>query len=252
MKQIDFLPSSYHEQSSKRKLKLWRAGVVALIGGTVVSAALYQRYLIKQVDQQLAELEPQHTASAAIMAHLEQVNKELRDAGAQAELYTYIRHPWPRTQIVAALIAPVPDSIKFSDLHIVRESPAHSVGAYSTVNSQAQPSEDDAIPAKRDLEKLRRVFDGSLTVVTVNGTTDEVAGLHEYLEEVRRSRLIDKATIKSIQASNDSDAKLQFAAEFVVRASYGQPGGPVSGDLEAAEASAPVAANQGAPTQDAS
>ena len=228
MKTIDFLPASYGEQSSKRKLKLWRAAVVALIGGAVVSASFYQRYLIWQVEDQLAELEPQYAAAEAVMVQHGDLQQQLQQAVARADLYTYLRHPWPRTQVLAAVVGPLPESVTLSELRMMRDTSGASSATKPAATDESQQGETKNVdPAKRDLEQLRQSIDSSRVVINLTGMTDDLAALHEYLARVRQSKLIHKAEIKSIEAAADlNSAKSQFTAELVVRPGYGQPGGP--------------------------
>ena len=228
MKTIDFLPASYGEQSSKRKLKLWRAAVVALIGGAVISASVYQRYLIWEVEQQLAELEPQYAAAEAVMAEHNDLQQQLQQAVARADLYTYLRHPWPRTQILAAVTEPMPDSVTLSELRMIRDTSGADLATNQAAMGESQQADATKLdPAKRDLARLRQATDSSRLVISLTGLTEDIAALHEYLARVRQSKLIHKAEIKSIEASADpNNARSQFTAELVVRPGYGQPGGP--------------------------
>ena len=43
---------------------------------------------------------------------------------AGAELYTYLRHPWPRTQLFSALLRPLPEEITFLQVQIFRQPAA--------------------------------------------------------------------------------------------------------------------------------
>ena len=101
MKQIDFLPKYYHEQAAKRKTKVWRYAVVILFGSSVAMTAMVQyawkldtRRHSSQIDSMYAEAQTRRQES-------ERLQVEYAEAQQDAELHTYLKSPWPRTQLLA-------------------------------------------------------------------------------------------------------------------------------------------------------
>jgi Tfp pilus assembly protein PilN len=226
--QIDFLPAAYREVSSKRKVSLWRLLVVALFGATIVGTALYQVHLNRDAELQLAGVENQYQGAMAETGRLAETQAKLQPIRATAELLTYLRHPWPRTQILTAVVTPLPEEITLSELHIFREKVQPSVVKEETARPGAEGAAAEKLPpAAIDLQKLREEFDNSRVVVSITGLTQDPAALHVYLAKLNRNHLFTKVTLGTIEASHDADRPGdKFSARLIVRPGYGQPGGP--------------------------
>ena len=91
-------------------------------------------------------------------------------------------------------------------------------------------------PAARDLKRLRDELDHKQTIVTITGTSTESAALYAYLSELDKADLFLKVHPPSIETDKtDHGQTTRFDATLVVRPGYGQPGGPVALEDEAAE-----------------
>ena len=125
MPDIDFLPPEYRQRVRQRQSQSWRIVVAAAMIGLVAAAAMTQHYRWRRVRADLADVTPAYVAAVTMQDRLAEVQKQLEQARACAELYTYLRHPWPRTQLLAAMVRPLPDEISLQQVQIVRE-PADS------------------------------------------------------------------------------------------------------------------------------
>lgn len=240
---VDFLPASYRNQGAKRKTGLWRLVVVALFGALAVFTTAYQRQLKFAAQLEAEHIESLYPAAMARNQALSDLQSQLAAAQVNAELSTYLRHPWPRTQIVAAISRALPDSITLRELNISREIVHKPPVAAPPPGTQAAPTTPASLPAQ-DLERLRAENDESRVVVLIVGTTQDVGSLHEYLGQLAGSRLFQKVELGSIETSaSSSDPSSQFTARLIVRPSYGQPGGP-----ESNVGLATAAPTQGGPT----
>jgi Tfp pilus assembly protein PilN len=225
---IDFLPDVYREAGIQRKNITLRAVVIAAFVSLVGFAVVYQQHLRIVAQEQLAALLPSYEQSQAETKRLAEMQTQLQSVQRQAELYTYLRHPWPRSQILAALTEPLPDEIQLQELSIVREPLATSGG--DAAPPSAKPSEAAAAklnPAQRDLATLRDHWDRTQIVVKLSGQTDDPLALHRYLEELNRIVMfsrVEEGVIESLPG--DSKNQIHFAARVIVRPGYGQPKGP--------------------------
>ena len=111
MTNIDFLPARYKEQHATRRKHAWRLVVVCLFGSSVVLAALFQNTLHRTISAQLEASVQQYGDAESRRAKLTTLQADLRLARHEAELYTYLQHPWPRSQILAAIADPLPEGI---------------------------------------------------------------------------------------------------------------------------------------------
>src|SRR5258706_14981392 len=100
MKNIDFLPEIYRHRRALRHARLWWAGVAVLfslaIGGTAATQWLFRRAIATQI----AMVEPQYAAALQQDAQSAALQVKLAEAEELAGLYLYLRHPWPRTQLL--------------------------------------------------------------------------------------------------------------------------------------------------------
>src|SRR4051794_32813660 len=103
MKNIDFLPPRYRERRHQRRAFAWEIGVVASFGVLIAMTALWQFNQYWRVSGQLAALEGRHQEALATQATHQQLQTRLAEASEAAELYIYLEHPWPRTQVLHAI-----------------------------------------------------------------------------------------------------------------------------------------------------
>src|SRR5437763_1826147 len=106
MQNIDFLPQKSREQTAQRKARRWRMLVVVGFGLVLAVGAYGQQLLRKKAVEQLAQVRAEYDVSTAQAARLAGIETELRRERTKADLATYLRHPWPRTRIIDAAIAP--------------------------------------------------------------------------------------------------------------------------------------------------
>jgi len=233
MQNIDFLPDQYRRKHMERQSQPWHIVVMGAFAALLVVAILTQRHYRHKAEQELAAVLPQYELAMSQSCQLGEISSELQAATTTAELFTYLRHPWPRTQLLARLLAPLPDEITFEKLQIDRELPASSTPIRRRSFSEAEESELAALsPAARDLKRLRDRFDNMETVVRISGTTGESSAVHRYLSALGDAPLFSEAELDRMESLDRGDLNsrgdsLQFEAALVVRPGYGQAGGPV-------------------------
>ena len=139
-----------------------------------------------------------YDAAVSQQNRLADLQKREQAAKAGADLYTYLRHPWPRTQLLTALMAPLPDAITLQQIHILRETPTAGppVAAGPPVDKKTEEEQLKSLtPAQRDLLKLTDRVDRLQTVVILTGTATEVAALHRYIGDLDATDIFDKAEL---------------------------------------------------------
>jgi len=238
MQELDFLPTQYRQKHVQRRSQPWRIVIVAAFI-VLLGTATGVQYLYKQhVEEALAAITEPYDRVVRQAEKMAQVQSRLEATRTAAELYTYLHHPWPRTQLLAALLTPMPDQITFSKLEITYSTPQNQVRTERRSRSErmAEQEEDDKLsPAARDLKRLRDRFDKMVTVVLISGTTAESAALHDYLTELGNSRLFSNAELDWMDdnVDNEGGSTLRFDATVVVRPGYGQPQGPTGPNQDA-------------------
>jgi Tfp pilus assembly protein PilN len=226
MKTIDFLPDIYRQREALRRARVWWGLVVLLFGGTIGAAASAQGLLRHSLHRQLDDLQSQFSTAQDQVRELTELQAQTLKAAQAANLYTYLEHPWPRTQLLAEVVRPLPDSIHLLHIHI-REEELPKVVTPAGPRRPAQPDQD---PAKRpgaeqDLTKLQEEIDLRQTAIELEGRTADVSRLHQYVADVSRSPLIADARMGKLETSSGkSQEETHFSVRLIVRPGYGQRG----------------------------
>jgi len=231
--QLDFLPEQYRQRGQRRRAYIWRGTVGGLFGLFFATTAFLQHNHHASVSAKLAEVEAQYTEAIAHNARFAEVQNQLRVHRTTAQLLTFLRHPWPRTQILAAVVEPLPESITLTEWHIRRDvkqqlaPPAH-------VPPHAQPADGKPAPADHatrranDFKQLLIEHGDARHVVHLTGYATEVTELHEYLARLNANRLFVKVDLNSIEhrpsdSSGDAWAGMHlFTVQATLRGGHGQ------------------------------
>jgi Tfp pilus assembly protein PilN len=226
MKSIDFLPDIYRQRETLRRARWWWAGVAVLFAGAVVASAMAQGWLRHSLHEQLDALAPEFAAAQAQAQELSGLQAQIQRAGHEASLYTFLDSPWPRTQLLAALVAPLPEVIQFTQIRILDEEQARA----ATPAGPRPPTNSDkpaatATPAESDLAVLREEVERRQTAIELDGLAADVPRLHQYVAEIHNSPLIAAVQIKSLAATPAGEpGQTRFTLRLLVRPGYGAKG----------------------------
>jgi hypothetical protein len=253
MKDIDFLPARYREQNAQRRVQLWRVSVLALFVAGVGATAAGQYTFRRAARQHLEAVSPQHSAARAKSEQHTQLQQQLKEVQATTQLYAYLQHPWPRTQIFAEVAERLPPTLTLSELRLLQEAVAVESNEVRRARRPRgregtdEESKEKLPAAVRDLKRLREEHDAARTIVEVSGQTHDIAALHAYLGKLSESPLFARCELSSLEALTegktpaDSTRQSRFKLRLALRPGYGQPGSPT-----VAPASAGVATVAGA------
>lgn len=230
MQPIDFLPREYRDKTSRRSQSPQRWLVLVVVGGLLAASLVSQNVAMRNARRDLADVIPAYQAARKLNDELGQLQSKLHAAQASADLFAYLRHPWPRTQILSAVAADLPSSITFKEVRIAREAVKTTTTQAPNqppIDRQTQEQQLAKLPAStRDLLALREQCDATQTVVILTGFTSDGEALHRHLGRLGRAPLFSKAELRSLDSEGADGKRLRFNACLVVRPGYGQPGGP--------------------------
>jgi hypothetical protein len=215
---------------TQRRKQHSRAVVVSVYFLLLMAAVLVQRSRSAAVEAELAACRASHDQFTQAAQRLGEVQLPLAAARTQADLVAWLSHPWPKTQVLAAVLQSFPDSIVLDELEVHRLS-EQSPTAAALVRDQAragteEKDESKRPAAQRDLNRLRGEFDLRATVVSLAGRTRDVAALHACLGRLAQSGLVAKVELPSIESLEGQLGWSKFSARAVLVPGYGQPGGP--------------------------
>ncbi len=202
----------------------------------IVTSSLFQYDVEANIQEQIDCLTQSYEETKALEEQGHNLKKMLLTTRSDAGLYAYLRHPWPRTQILAAVVESLPDSVMLAQIQIHRESTMSTADIPTHQQRRVDKQKEDIkklLPSQRDIKQLRKVYDTGDTIVSIEGMTTHVGSLHRYLGGLEKSRLIEKAELSSIESLENSDQTdvSQFSARLVVRPGYGQQGGEATADV---------------------
>ena len=230
MSEIDFLPASYRQMTVHRKANVWRLLAGGIFVAMIGFSGVYQHVLHREALVDLAKTGPLYDQADALVQGQTELKRQLQLANDDAELYTYLRHPWPATQVLAAALAPLPDCITLHQIRLFQdEHPSVAVAAAPrTAPPHNKPAESEPA-AKRELRQLRQDNDSRPRMLILSGVTTDSAALQQYLLVLGKNELFVKTELGSLEAdTSDRPGAMHFTARLVVRPGYGQPGGPTT------------------------
>ncbi|MBS0209926.1 MAG: hypothetical protein JSS27_13340 [Planctomycetes bacterium] len=223
IKQIDFLPDRYRQVDVQRHSKWWRMLVLVLFGGAICATQVGQMCQRRQVQAQLDDATLHYQAAQLESQKLANIRQTLVPLRAKAELLTYLRHPWPRSQLLASIAAPLPNDVLLERVRFQREQIRTEPTVAAPPPQPGVAAADMRTPVERDLEKVRDEADQSRIVIYLEGTTRDDASLHNYLSLLTREPLLAENELASLERDQ---AHLRFTVRVLVRPGYGQRRGP--------------------------
>lgn len=230
---IDFLPAHYREQTEQRKGRAWRLSTILLVVLLLPAVSVYQLRIRSQLKRELNIVAAQCVKVDGYRAQLQALDGQRREQEARARLIAYLHFPWPRSQILAAMTASLPQSLTITSVQI-EEISVSAVAPPSVARNphqETQTPEQDLLPGDADLKTLRDKHDQAQVTVIMTGWTTDPSQLHEYLGQLSRNRLFVKAELLSLESPTARQAAAvaqgaQFRAQIMVAPGPGQPGGP--------------------------
>jgi len=225
MKNIDFLPERYHERDLKRKAAIWQYALLLGFGGLLLAATLGQFAIKRSLRASLAELKEPRIHTKLKRGSVELLKQQLGNTEEVAALYTYLRYPWPRTQLLAKITESLPESVFLEAVDILEQPLNRSVLA----SSEARDGGSGATPAASDLAQLRGDHDATQLVVRIRGTVGDTEALNEYVRQLGNVTLFRSVSLNSLQskASRGETPRSEFEVNVTVQPGHGQPGGPI-------------------------
>ncbi|MBC8356506.1 MAG: hypothetical protein H8E66_31380 [Planctomycetes bacterium] len=230
MKNIDFLPERYRERDLKRRAAIWQYALLFGFGGVLLAATIGQFAMKRSLQTSLSELKESRIATNVKRERVKLLKQQLGETDEIAALYTYLRHPWPKTQLIVLITESIPDSVVLEGVEVLDEAPQRSF----LINSETQGRQSAESPAAADLAVLRGDHDSTQLIVRVRGTVDDTAALNGYVQQLSEVPLFRSVSLSSLQAtgspqeqsSRDKSPRSSFELNVIVRPGHGQPGGP--------------------------
>ena len=233
MKKIDFLPARYREGYVARAAVIKRWTIVLGIAVIITPLAIYQYCVHALVVNRFVVVEPEYMQAQAKSQHVAKLEQELALARGEAALLAWLSHPWPRSQVLAQVHAPLPESLRLTGIKLTSEPkvvapPGPSMGrarGRRGPEAEANPADEARPASQKDLLRLLDQVSQNDTVVTLNGVTVSTTELHTYVAMLRTTGMFDKSELKSVESQPGQEhTKAQtFEIRLVLADGHGAP-----------------------------
>jgi Tfp pilus assembly protein PilN len=227
---IEFLPPRYRHRRHSQRTLLQKVAVLGTAAAAIASLSAWQHRQERAAREAWLQADARHAVAEAADYRLTGLRGELADARAAADLCVFLQRPWPRSHMLAAIAAVLPEDVELTELRISYEAlPSDGARSAGPAPTRTKVSED-ALPAPlRDLRRLRGEFDAIQTVVQISGVAREPAALHRFVSALGEEPLFTRADLGSQEAFQHPrlGGVTRFAARAMVRPEYGHPLGPV-------------------------
>jgi Tfp pilus assembly protein PilN len=244
MQTIDFLPEHYRERRRQRRVRYWWALVVCLFGGIVLGTGSLQWLNVLKIKHELNRLEAQVATIRQLDQQLHEIETQIAAASHHANLYTFLKHPWPRTQILGAVVHPLPAEIELTTVRIAETLVAKGSKSAAVGGDTVTESPPDH-PAIADLKQLHDAQEAQRVVVMIEGTAREVEHLHNYLDALGQHALVAEARLNSMETRKyETYSLVVFQVQLTIKSGHGLSDGP-TGPLSPTSSSPETAAVSG-------
>ena len=223
--ELDFLPARYRQQHTGRRTTARCMAAAAGCALVLVASYSVQRHKRSQLQAEQAIVATQHQIAVTQTRQLAQLQARTADLNVQAQLYTYLRHPWPRTAILNAIARSAPDSVVLTEIQVSRTQP--EIGRMPAKRSPAGPS-DPLEGTAADLQQLGKEFDNTRVLVTVEGITYDAGQFHSFfMRRLNQASLFPAPKFPSFKEDRSlPGGALRFRVELTTKPGYGQAHGP--------------------------
>lgn len=211
MKKIDFLPDRYHNRRVLRQKRWWRLLVLCLFGISLSITAFSQSRIEHRLHIKVREIDTAYQQALSAKIALDDLQACLDEEEDCARVYAFLKKSWPKTRIVAALVADIPETVKLKELEL------YETGGDDR-EFQGAPLLD-AENRERSLQvtlgNLENRESRAMLRIRVEGITTNVHELHDFIRALNRQRLLADCELASLNSL--TDAALESMSSFSIK-----------------------------------
>lgn len=217
--EIEFLPKKYREKRKGHSFQVSRLLLTVVVVAGMAGVLFYQLAKLHAVNLQVAAIDSEHEKIMQLMQEVERRRMDVADKRHHAKLLTFLDHPYPKSQIIAAIANPLPTEITITRLQITVEQLATTGAKPPSEKGKQAPK---GHPMQLDLKQLIDDAKSHRCTVEVEGTTDDTSCLYTFLASLHQAEIIESAKIESIDPQQKSDGSefSNFTAHVKVKRGY--------------------------------
>lgn len=214
---IEFLPKKYQEQRVRRGWNLSRLMVFASLLVVMLAVSGTQLLQLQNARMRCAVLTAPHDDVIKQRRQVALNQGKLVGLQDQARLLTFLGHPYPKSQVLAAVTNPLPRYVRITSLRIDRPTRPRDDYAKNEADDERGPGS----PFLQDLKAMVEECRMHNIVVKIEGTTSDSGLLYAYLAELHTHPLVEAAMIESIDPERLADGTEQSRFTAVVNIDRG-------------------------------
>lgn len=196
MQSIDFLPEKYKQRRIRKRVGVLRVGIFSIVFLCVCGTALFQLVRLGSLKLEIARLEADYTRVTGFQKKILELESKNQTQVNQAQLLTFLRHPWPTSQIMNLVAESKTESLYLSEMRIYRQSEPNQ----KNFLREEQDSDKEILPAAmQDLKELQQQIRDQETVIRLSGICNETTELYDYLSKLNHSSLVRRAIVDSVE-----------------------------------------------------
>jgi len=200
MKEIDFLPKAYHDRMLRENVRISRSMIIAVLLISAAVPTVFQVTSLLRLRSQQAALESDYLKVKELEQQAQQIRIEVEQQSHHARLLTFLRTPYSRSHILAAIARPMPEEIVITNLRLHNRSGQQR--SRSSGNEEEQNNQS-AIPYQADLQVLIAQERIKRCTIQIEGTTQDTSALYTFLADLHKSQIIQATKIISIDPHID-------------------------------------------------
>ncbi|PHS16987.1 MAG: hypothetical protein COA78_03335 [Blastopirellula sp.] len=196
MQSIDFLPEKYKQRRIRKRVGFLRIGIFSIIVLCVCGTALFQLVRLGSLKLEIASLEAEYSKVTEIQKNILELESKNQTQINQAQLLTFLRHPWPSSQIMSLVAETKTESLYFNEMRVFRQSETKKKALFP----EDKDTNKDKLPAAvQDLLELQKDLRGKEIVINISGICNDTTQLYDYLSKLNQSDLVHRAIVDSVE-----------------------------------------------------
>ena len=226
MHDIDFLPADYVCVHATRFSNNWLRVVFVAAVSLMATGWLTQIHSLNQLTARRSQLQQQTHELMSKLGSPETLRSELKVVENDGKLLDVLRLNVPPTRWLSAVVQAMPSSVFLRDIRSSREEITESPVRGTPGGNNTKPTEEMiGDPVERDLDRLAKVIERQLLVISLSGTADDDQAVSSFLNALQRTNLFDRVQLLfTDQLGPGAGSQRSFAIRLRARPVPGRSG----------------------------
>ena len=197
VKEIDFLPESYHTKRQQGRKKIWRRGILVVFLLIIGSSTIQQHFKQKNRESIRNRVIQRAATLVAQLEDAEALKRQIDLADAKVNLLTTLRVQVPPTRILEAITSHLPEFVTLTELHATYEKVQSSnPERRKTPQNRTKPENTDEPGELADVKQLISRRKETALYVSLKGVAPNDIVVARYLALLHETDVFDEALLE--------------------------------------------------------